>query len=175
MLGVRLVAPTGRYYNSFKHGFAETRGQEALKSLPLSASSYLKHIEDVKCGLGFPVPYSEYWLVNEKRFLGLIQIRHLPHASSQFSDKMKSHIYFDIRPTERSRGYGRKILSLGLHKARQLGLNYVLLSYQRINRASQSIIREHGGFLVQSEVRPNDTPPVELYRIDLSPREYRAN
>jgi predicted acetyltransferase len=62
------------------------------------------------------VPQSTFWLVrNEQRILGCSRLRHILNA---FLEEVGGHIGYDVRPSERRRGYGTQILRMTLDKAR---------------------------------------------------------
>jgi predicted acetyltransferase len=100
-----------------------------------------KHLPD-----GF-VPESVYWLVDGTVFIGRISIRH--RLTPQLLQS-GGHIGYDIRPTQRRKGYGSVILRLGLERAAALGLERVLLTCDETNDASRKIIEKNGGVLEKS-------------------------
>ena len=55
------------------------------------------------------------------------------------------HISADIRRSERKKGFGTMISKLSLEKARELGLEEVLLTCKKSNIASVKLIEKHGG------------------------------
>jgi predicted acetyltransferase len=62
-------------------------------------------------------------------------------------ENFASHIYYEIRPEYRNKGYGMKILELGLEEARKIGLKEVILTTKKDNLASKKIIETNGGLL----------------------------
>ncbi len=68
------------------------------------------------------VPQSEYWLINNDKYIGRVTIRHKLNPQLE---KIGGHIGYDIRPTERKKDYGKKILELGIEKAN----NWALIEY----------------------------------------------
>ena len=65
------------------------------------------------------VPASEFWLIDDDKFIGRLSLR---HELNEYLLKMGGHIGYEIRPSKRRQGYGTEILRLGLEKARELGL-----------------------------------------------------
>lgn len=110
------------------------------------------------------VPYTEYWLMNDDQYLGTIQIRHQPSGRHE---NLKSHIYYHIIPSQRGKGYGTKILQLGLKKARELGLSEVLLTTDLTNIKSRRIIENCGGILLKEVSVPDAERSMLQYRIGL--------
>jgi predicted acetyltransferase len=81
-----------------------------------------------------------------KRF-GCFRLRHTLNA---LFEELGGHIGYDVRPSERQRGYGTQILRLTLDKAREIGLRRVLITADIANVASWRVIEKNGGVL-QSE------------------------
>lgn len=111
------------------------------------------------------VPQSTFWLVrDEQRILGCSRLRHTLNA---FLEEFGGHIGYDVRPSERRRGYGTQILRLTLDKARELGLKKVLVTADAANVASWRIIEKNGGIL-RSEALSRETGEVlRKYWIEL--------
>jgi predicted acetyltransferase len=64
-------------------------------------------------------------------------------------ENMANHIYYEINPEYRGKGYGKKILTLGLEKAQELGLDEIYITCMEDNLASKKIIEANGGVFVQ--------------------------
>ena len=94
------------------------------------------------------VTESVYFLVNEtNRILGAVTIR---HSLTERMFQTEGHIGLGIRPSERRRGYGVKILKLTLDKMQEMGFQKVLVTCNQDNIASEKSIVKNGG------VRDND-------------------
>lgn len=110
-----------------------------------SFDSYVQKINDMSLGKGLPdgyVPATEYWLVDGDRFIGAVNIR---HSLTEHLLNEGGHIGYDIRPSERGKGYGKEILRLALPKAKELGIESVLVTCDENNSASKKIIEANGG------------------------------
>lgn len=57
------------------------------------------------------------------------------------------HIGYEISPSMRNKGYGKKILAIGLVEAKKIGLSKVLLTCDVNNVPSKKIIEHNGGKL----------------------------
>jgi predicted acetyltransferase len=79
-----------------------------------------------------------------EEIVGRISIR---HALNEFLAHEGGHIGFAVRPTYRRRGYATAILSQGLVIARSLGVERVLVTCDRDNRGSATVIQRCGGVL----------------------------
>lgn len=90
------------------------------------------------------VPETIWWLVEGSEFFGRVSIR---HELNEELLRVGGHIGYDIRPSMRRKGYGTLILRLALEKARELGLDRVLLTCRADNVGSWKIIEANGGVL----------------------------
>jgi predicted acetyltransferase len=111
------------------------------------------------------VPESQFWLVDEQgRLFGTIRVR---HWLTPELEQVGGHIGYDIRPTERGKGYGTLQLRLGLEKAHALGLRRVLLTCDDDNLGSARVIEKNGGVLENRVISDEKGVLVRRYWIDL--------
>jgi len=107
----------------------------------------VRRLRDQALGVGLRpelVPASTYWLVHQGRILGTCNIRH------QLTDALRDfggHIGYAVRPSERNKGYGTRMLALALDRARELGIRRVLVTCDQDNPASARVIIHNGGVL----------------------------
>lgn len=149
-----LVFPNAGLEKEYLEYLAEwqmTDEAELPWSLELDPSDFrrlIQRLEGFRKGRGLPpgfVPYTCLWLVHGSgRLLGFIEIR---HALTEDLAWRGGHIGYGIRPGERRKGYGRRMLALALPYCRELGLTSVMISCARANTASARIIRHNGGIL----------------------------
>ena len=111
--------------------------------------------------------YKTYWLVrNKKNIIGNVRLR---LELTPFLKEQGGHIGFDIRPSERKKGYGTHILALALEKTRELGMSRILVTAASDNSASRKIIVSNGGQL-ENEIFSNFIgKPVSRYWIVIQP------
>jgi predicted acetyltransferase len=110
------------------------------------------------------VSASEFWLIDKNEFIGRLSIR---HELNEFLLKMGGHIGYEIRPSRRKQGYGTKILRLGLEKAKELGLQRVLVTCDEDNIGSKKIIEHNSGQFENAIVMEGDTVKKLRYWIDI--------
>lgn len=158
---IKLIKPSIHYYQSFlqaeteilKEGLSFLPQEDALKNSTQSFVHYLtlvKQRETNRYQDTGKVPCHTFWLVDQKKFIGLLKIRY--HLNSKLK-KIGGHIAYKIRPSSRSCGYGTRMLFLGLKEAKGLGLKSVLLTCAVDNIASKKIIEKNKGvFLDEVEV-----------------------
>jgi len=100
----------------------------------------------------------EYFLIreNDEKIVGMINLR---WNLNEWMLKYGGHIGYGIRPTERRKGYNKINLYLCLLKAKEFGLDKVLLTASDNNLGSISTIKALGGVLenkVESYKDSND-------------------
>ena len=156
---LRLIKPAHKYFKSFRNGV-----KDSYLSL-ISPSRYIGEMRSAARGRTKrgAVPRTEYWLVNGKQYLGRIQIRYRPSGRH---NSIKSHVYYEIRPSMRGKGYGHLILKLGLTKARSTGLRRLTIACDESNIASRNIIERNGGVLLRKARVPGEVGAMRVYKID---------
>ena len=88
------------------------------------------------------LPYEDFWLMEQDTWIGLLTLR--SHINEQFLHS-GGHIGYVVRPSKRRCGYGTVLLRLGLEKARERGLQRVLLTCDETNIGSRKVIESNGG------------------------------
>lgn len=106
-----------------------------------------------------------YWLVKGQEYVGMVQLRAIP--SSGIDPRLKNHVYYEIRPSMRRKGYGTMALSLALEKARRIGLHHVVVVCRKNNAGSRRIIEKNGGKLLRVIQVRRYRQPFLKYRIDI--------
>lgn len=121
-----------------------------IKELEKKFDEYIHQLHEESKGRNLPdgyVPHTTFWLVDGDKFIGRIDIR---HELNEWLKNEGGHIGYDIRPSERKKGYGTKILQKGIEKAKELGLNNVLITCDIDNIPSNKVIQKNGGELQDS-------------------------
>lgn len=118
-----------------------------IKELQSDFPAYISKLLSKSEGKNLPegyVPQTTYWLVDNDEFIGRVDIR---RSLTEHLLKEGGHIGYDIRPSKRKLGYGKKLLELSLPKAKKLGITKVLITCDETNSASKRIIESNGGIL----------------------------
>ena len=112
---------------------------------------YLDNLE-IKEPIEGKVPDSTFFLLDEERniFIGAVNIR---HYLNDYLLQYGGHIGDGIRPSERRKGYGTKIIELALVECKKLGINRVLIVCDKNNIGSRKAIINNGGVLENEAVR----------------------
>lgn len=124
--------------------------------------AYLDSLE-IKADDGSHVPDSTFFCLDTDRniFVGAVNIRHFLNERLLFSG---GHIGDGIRPSERGKGYGTKMVALALEECDRLGIREVLMCCNRDNIASARTIVKNGGIL-ENEVTTEDGTVIQRYWI----------
>lgn len=168
---MKLVQPDIKYKDSFIAGAKEFFGEDSLRAkdyqklnfdeLQTDFTSYVKKLLSQSKGENLPegyVPQTTYWLIEGEEFIGRVSIR---HTLTDHLLKLGGHIGYDIRPSKRRQGYGKKILELALPRAKELGIEKVLVTCDAGNIGSKKIIEENGG-VFENQVKQGEGMPAKL-------------
>ena len=111
------------------------------------------------------VPDSTFFCLDTERniFVGAVNIRHWLNEGLLLNG---GHIGDGIRPSERRKGFGTKMVALALEECRRLGIDRVLMVCDRNNTASAKTIMNNGGVL-ENEILV-DGITEQRYWIDLN-------
>ena len=125
--------------------------------------SYLASLEVTQPADGL-VPDSTYFCLDTERsiFVGAVNIRQYLNEGLLLSG---GHIGDGIRPSERGKGLGTRMIALALDKCRELSLERVLMCCDSDNFASARTIEKNGGVL--ENVVDDGGAPVKRYWITL--------
>jgi predicted acetyltransferase len=170
---VRLIRPAAEHRSEFLAMVEEYREAGELyhhadrQRLADDFTGYVGRLEATSRGSGLPpghVPWTTLWLVRDRTIVGTSRLR---HTLTPDLEQEGGHIGYDIRPSERRKGYGTLILTLTLDKAKELGLKRALLTCDRDNVASARVIERNGGQLAGVGPSPETGRPVSRYWIEL--------
>lgn len=90
------------------------------------------------------VPQTIYWLYHNDKPVGYGKLR---HRLNEKLLELGGHIGYVIRPSERGKGYGKRMLAELVRKAHEKNISRVLLTCDESNLASRRIIEWNRGDL----------------------------
>lgn len=91
------------------------------------------------------VPYTCYiGLVNNK----IVGVGSLRHYLNDYLKEFGGHIGYSIRPSERKKGYGTKMLELLKEEAKKMEIKELLITCYSDNFGSQKVITNNGGVFI---------------------------
>lgn len=153
---LRLVEPNEKYFDQYRKAYQESLKKikegiikshnlmfENLDEIDL-IEKVKRNRDETKLKPGY-VPQFTYFLVDGDTFLGEI---HLRTKLNEKLLKRSGHIGYGINPLYWKKGYGTKILQLGIKKIKELGVkDRLLLTCDDDNVGSFKIIENNGGIL----------------------------
>ena len=112
------------------------------------------------------VPATQFLLIRQcdNRLVGMIQIR---HCFNEYLEKYAGHIGYSIRPSERKKGYAKRMLKIALPFCKELGLQKVLISCNDTNIGSEKTIIANGGVYESTVTEPNTNRDLKRFWIEL--------
>ena len=170
-----LLRPTEKYipqYEDYRREFLEYGGSMdgagGLRRLE-SGRAWLDEVERFSRPETVPegkVPSTQFILVraSDDRLLGMLQLRRELNA---YLAKVAGHIGYSVRPSERRRGYAKRMLAMALPEAKALGLERVMISCTTDNEASRRTILANGGVYESTVFDETDGETLERYWITL--------
>jgi predicted acetyltransferase len=123
---------------------------------------YLKRMQILAKGENIPadeVPRNTYFLFCGEKIIGRSEIRRELNPELEI---IGGHLGADIRRSERRKGFGILILKLTLEKAKELGLEKILVTCDKNNIASAKTTEKCGG-IFEKEIMHNETGSTILH------------
>lgn len=102
---------------------------------------------------------------SDNKIIGMINIRY--DITQELLEKGASHIGYNIRPSERQKGYNKIQLYLGLLEEQKIGEKRILLECTVENKGSNKSIISLGGVLEKTELDKYDNSMTNYYWIDV--------
>jgi len=134
------------------------------KIIKLPPKKYISTLRKQARGIGLPkgyVPQTSYWLIDKDRYVGEIRLKH--RLNKQLK-KIGGHVGYIIKPKERKRGYGTKILKLAFPKLKKIGIKRALITCDKTNIGSRKIIENNGGkFYREIKIRGRKVPTLQYW------------
>jgi predicted acetyltransferase len=84
-----------------------------------------------------------YWVTQGDAVIGSLMLRH--ELGNEFLRTEGGHIGYSIRPSYRRQGHATRALGLALERAREIGLDQVLITCDEDNKGSARTIESQGG------------------------------
>jgi len=155
-----LVLPRPEFEHSYRSYIREL-GDEERYPFPLDFdchdfSALLRRLDALARGENLPVggvPSSTYWLISGDDIIGVSNLRH--HLNENLR-RLGGHIGLSVRPSNRGRGAGKRLLELTLQQARMRGIDEIHIHCYKNNVPSARMILGAGAVL-ESEIMDEST------------------
>ncbi len=170
-----LIRPTNEYANQiaeYRQEFIDAGdsmdGTGALRKT-VDPEEYIKisiEREDPKNVPENLVPATQFLFIQKRdnKLLGMLQVR---HHFNDYLEKYAGHIGYSIRPSERRRGYAKRMLSMALPFCKELGLSRILITCVDGNLGSERTILANGGVYESTVYEPNENINLKRFWIEL--------
>ncbi|MBD1371834.1 GNAT family N-acetyltransferase [Hazenella sp. IB182357] len=171
---IYLVKPTVSMKEAYVSFYEEWKqsGEEMIPSViqkdPSAFEKMVQALHDAEAGRNLAagrVPASTYWLVTASaKVVGAVNIR---HRLTPYLYHRGGHIGYGIRPTERGKGYAKRLLALSLEQAKLWGIKRVLVTCDEQNIPSRRTILANGGIPDRNFIEENGNV-VQRFWVDLN-------
>ncbi len=111
------------------------------------------------------VSHSTFWLIDRNR--EIVAVSNVRHSLTPNLMREGGHIGYSVRPSRRGEGLGTAVLRESLQKARDLGLERVLITCGKENLRSARVIQRNHGQFDSEEFLEEREETVQRYWIDL--------
>ncbi|MCG9579698.1 GNAT family N-acetyltransferase [Vibrio tubiashii] len=166
---MKLVTPRVEYQESYIEMVREfSEREEAFIPFVLAEnyedfSMLLDRLSAYSRGEEVPgfVAHSSFWLIDENdQVVGCSNLRH------ELNDGLLvlgGHIGYGIKPSERKKGYAKRILELTLPKAKSIGIDKALVTVSKANLGSVKAIKYNKAVLEAEKQVPGQKGIVQYY------------
>lgn len=146
---MKLILPNKKYIQSY----IDANKENKLHNITQHSFFDAEKVDVIKLCRGYRrgtnlqpgwVAQTTFWLIDKGEFVGEISIR---HSLTDSLLRYGGHIGYGVRYSKWKLGYGTKMLALALKKAKEMGLDRVLITCDEDNSGSAKVIENNGGVL----------------------------
>lgn len=164
---------------SFKEEIQAFRMEMLLQESSMDGTGQLRHMENISNWLAFNQRFENeatvpnhfvlaeqfiYVRQTDQTIVGMIQFR---HELNNLLRNFGGHIGYSIRPTERRKGYAKRMFAACLDVCRKQELQEVLVTCKEENEASRRTILANGGEYENTVYHDLENETIERYWITL--------
>lgn len=112
------------------------------------------------------VPATQFFFIrkSDNKLVGMLQVR---HRFNDYLEKYAGHIGYSVRPSERRKGYAKKMLRMALPFCRDMGMGKVMITCIDGNIGSEKTILANGGVYECTIHEPNANEDLKRFWITL--------
>ena len=152
------------YINTYKNDWKPFVTKENFED-------YLKRMEDLKKGIDNDgIKEIFYWFFLDNKIIGSGSIRLNPEINKEW-EIYSGHIFYQIVPKYRKKGYGKILCHLLIEKMQELGYKEAIITCYDTNIGSIRIIESNSGKLIEivngDNLSSNDIVKTRRYKIKI--------
>jgi predicted acetyltransferase len=175
MSASKLIRPNAEFKESYIEALEEfhKEGRYLYQDIATLNADFDGFIKELRIEKGYPhqpyqdwvdpVPETVVWLVKDDQYIGTVDIR---HRLNWHLEKWGGHIHFNIRPSMRGLGFGKKILKKAMPIVNYLGIDKALITINPNDNAAIRIIEGLGGVLEDETQATDKFPAMKCYWLD---------
>ena len=177
MSASKLIRPTIEFKESYLEALEEfhKEGRYLYQEISRLNADFETFIKELSTEKGYPhqpyqdwvepVPETVVWLVKDDQYIGTVDIR---HRLNWHLEKWGGHVHFNIRPSMRGMGFGKKILKKAIPIINYLGIDKALITVPTDNEAAIKAIEACGGEFEDETQATDKFPAMRRYWLDCS-------
>ncbi len=175
MSASKLIRPQTEYKEDYLEALKEYHAEKryCYQDIPSLHADFDAFIKELRAEKGYPhQPYQDWvepmpetvvWLVKDGDYIGTVDIR---HRLNWHLEKWGGHVHFVIRPSMRSKGFGKKILKKAMPIINYLGIDKALLTLAPDNETAIHIVESCGGVFEDETTQTDKFPAMRRYWLD---------
>jgi len=172
MSASKLVRPAIEYKESYLEALEEfhAEGRYTYQDSQSLQANFEEFVEALNTERGYPhqpyqdwvepVPETIVWLVKDNKYIGTVDIR---HRLNWHLEKWGGHIHFNVRPTMRGMGFGKKMLQKAMPIVNYLGLDKALITLAPENISGIKIVEAVGAEFEDETSATDKFPAMRRY------------
>jgi predicted acetyltransferase len=175
MSASKLIRPTVEFKESYLEALEEfhKEGRYLYQDIARLNADFDSFIEALRAERGYPhqpyqdwvepVPETVIWMVKDDQYMGTVDIR---HRLNWHLEKWGGHVHFNIRPSLRGLGFGKKILKKAIPIINYLGIDKALITIKPNDKAGIHIVESVGAVFEDETPATDKFPAMRRYWLD---------
>lgn len=172
MTASKLVRPAIDYKESYLEALKEYHAENRYlyQDIEKLNRNFESFVEELNTERGYPhqpyqdwvepVPETIVWLVKDDKYIGTVDIR---HRLNWHLEKWGGHVHFNIRPSMRGMGFGKKMLQKAMPIINYIGIDKALITLPPENTTAIEIVESLGAEFEDETLETDKFPVMRRY------------